>query len=586
MADPRDRAETPGRHRWDPSLLFESDDEWERACDEYEERVDALSFSAAVAENADALAAALQRRDDLLALGSRLHVYAVCHAWTDVTDEAARARVRRVERLGDERDAALQELESALRDAGRDRVDALFAERSDLAAYEHYVDDVFRRGAYALDPAVEAAVGDLAEGLDAPARTLRTISDRAFEPPTVTGPGGGEVRLTGAERVDALTHPDHDYRRRVYEAYRDALREHREVAAQAYADHVRSHAARARVRGYESPLAASLDGLIPPDAARALVEHLREHRGPFARRYERLRDRTDVDELRPWDLRAPLSDADSPEIPYDEAVEIVVDAVAPLGDDYQARLAEFLDGRQVDVYPAQHKRDVRGVVFGENGVEPFVLLNYESNLESLYLLAHELGHAMHYLLARAAQPTPYQRLSWHVGELPSFLHEVLLTDHLLDSDRVASEAALDVALGRLSPLAPARGAAFTHRVVDAVDGGDELAADDVDARHRETGRAFFDPVTYAAEDGHRWLTLNLDRDPFHAYWYLLGRTGALAAAERLRTGDLAAATYREFLRAGDSAYPTDLLATLGLDLESAAVADDAGEAYGRLLDAL
>lgn len=583
MSDARSREAAPDRYRWDLSALFESDREWERAFERYEERVDRLSFDERVADDPDALARALERRDDLRALGSRLGVYAECRAWMDVTDETARARVRRVERLDDRRDATFGELESALRAAGRDRVEVLVDERPDLDRYEHYLDDVFRRAAYALDPAAEAAVGDLGESLDAPARTLRAVADRAFEPPTVTAPDGDEVRLTKVARFEALAHPDREYRRRAYEAYRDALREHREVVAQAYVDHVRSHVARARVRGYESPLAASMDGLVPASALRTLVEGVRAHRDAFYGRYERLRDRTGVAELRPWDRRAPLTDHD-PEIPYDEATDVVVEAVAPLGDGYRDRLAEFLDARRVDVYPAEHKRDVPAVVFGSNGTPAFVHLNYAADLESLYLFAHELAHVMHYRLARAAQPPTYRRLSWHVGEVPSFVHELLLTDHLLASDRVADAAVLDVALRRLPPLAEARGAAFTRRVVADVEADAELAADDIDDYHRETGNAFFEPVRFTEGDGHGWLNLELDRDPFHAHWYLLGRTCALAVAGRLRRGDLDAETYREFLRAGDAAYPMDLLATLGLDLESGSVVETAAEEYGRLLD--
>jgi oligoendopeptidase F len=223
-------------------------------------------------------------------------------------------------------------------------------------------------------------------------------------------------------------------------------------------------------------------------------------------------------------------------------------------------------------------------MFGENGTEPFVFLNWDGRLESLFLFAHELAHAMHYLLAREAQPTAYARLSYEVAELPSFLNEVLLTEHLLASDRFDDGPVLDIALGRVPPLSPGRGAAFTRRVVTAVEAGEELTAEDITDHFRETGEAFFGPVTYGEGDGHGWLNLNLDRNPFHAVYYLLGRTAALAIARRLREGDLAAETYRAVLRAGDSAYPLELLETLDIDLESSSVVEAAGAEYGRLLD--
>lgn len=571
-------------HRWDASLLFDSVTDWEDACDRYEADVESFDVDESVAGDAESLRRALERRDDLVRRGSRLRVYAELRAFEDTGDEDAQARVRRVAALEAKRDAALESLTAAVREAGRDRVDALLADRDALATYDHYLDDVFRRGAYALESATEDALAELEESLDAPARTLRTLREQSFEPPTVQDPDGEDVVLSRARRNDALTHPDRGFRRRVYDAYREELRADRAVAARAYADHLRRHAAEADLRGYESVADADLDGLVPAAVRETLVSGVREE-SAFREPYERRREHVDGD-LRPWDLRAPLADATAPEIPYEDAVDLVVDAVAPLGDDYQDRLAAFLAGPHVDAFPREDKREIPAVMFGKDGTPAFVHLNYEGTLESLFLFAHELGHAMHYLLAREAQPDPYQRLSWYAGELPSFLHELLLARSLLDGDRVPDGAVLDTVLGRLTPVPAARGAAFTHRVVDDVQDGGAVTADDVDAHFRETGREFFAPATFTDADGHRWLALNLDREPFHAYYYAVGRTAALAAGARLREGALDAETYREFLRAGDSAYPVDLLTDVGVDLADDATVGAAAREYGRFVERL
>jgi oligoendopeptidase F len=222
-------------------------------------------------------------------------------------------------------------------------------------------------------------------------------------------------------------------------------------------------------------------------------------------------------------------------------------------------------------------------MFGSDGTPAYVFANYDRDLESLYFLAHELGHVVHYLLARAAQPPTYQRLGWYVGELPSFLGEVLLTHHLLDTDHVPDPVVLDTFLGRITPAPPARGAAFTHRLFDALADGDDLAAADVHDAWRDTGDAFLPPVTLTAADGHRWLALNLDRDPFHAYYYLVGRTCALALAADVADGSFDAVAYREFLRTGDSAYTSDLLDALALDLGSGSVVEAAASEFDRLV---
>lgn len=583
MTEYGSRSEVPERYRWDLSPLFADDDAWQAAYERYERRVSELSFDDADVESADALLAALETREELYLLDGRLWYYALCRSWTDVTDETAKGRLRRVRQLTDRRDGAFEELETALRQAGRESVEQLLAEQPALRRYEQYIDDIFRQGEYALDPTVEAAVAELSENLDAPSRILRAVDDRQFEPPTVTTPDGERRELTSINYRTELAHADREYRRQVYETYRDALVANREVVTQAYLEHVRSHVARADLRGYDSALAMAVDDLVPTGVIDTVVEGVRDH-DAFQFRYECLRERRDIDELRPWDVRAPLTDAE-PEIPYDEATELVVDAVEPLGQEYQTRLEQFLDGDHVDVYLTPDKLDAHpALACGSEGTEAFVLLNYRADLESLYFFAHELGHAMHYRQAREAQPRVHQRLSWEGSELPSFLNETLLTHHLIEETEISDAAVLDAFVRKLPLPAAARGVAFVRRVENASRNDEDLTAGDLDRLHREEQAAFLDSISFEEEDGALWLEHNLERDPYHPYLYLLGSTCALATARRLLDGTLAAETYLAFLRAGDSEYPMDLLEGLDLDVGTGGVVETAAEEYGRLVE--
>lgn len=583
MADAPAREDVPEAYRWDTTALYADAAAWRDARDRYERRIEAWDPESADLDDAETLAAHLERRDDLRRLGHELTIWAQLQAWTAVEDDEAQGRVRRVDALNSRRDAIVADLERGIRDLGEARVDALRDANPRLARWAHAVDDVFRRAAHALDPAAEDAVAALDESLDAPSRTLRTVAERAFDPPTVTGPDGDDVTLTPQARSAAMRHPDRDYRERVADAYRDARRENASVAAQAYLDHCRAHAARADLRDHPTPLSHTMDGHLSTDTLRGVVDAVRDHGETFARRVETVGDRNDLDELRPFDLRAPLRDAEAPEIPYDEATDLVLDSVRPLGDAYADTLADFLERGHVDVRPHEGKRPVPAAMFGSNGTPAYVFATYDGDLESLYFLAHELGHVVHYRLAREAQPPTYQRLGWYVGELPSFLAEVRLTHHLLDGDRVPDPVVLDTFLGRITPAPPARGAEFTHRLFDALADDEALDADAVCDVWRDTGDAFLPPVTFTQDDGHRWLNLSLDRDPFHAYYYLVGRTCALALAAGVADGSFDAAAYREFLRAGDSADTSDLLDRLDLDLGSGAVVEAAGSEFDRLV---
>lgn len=574
---------SPVSYEWDLSVLFEDNQQWQAAYDRYESRVSELSFDQSDIDDADSLLAALETRDDLYLLGSRIQHYALGRAWMDVTDDQAQARAHRVGPLNARRDAAFATLERAIREAGREHVEALLAETPALEQYEQYLDDVFRRGAYALDPATEAALSELREPLDAPSRILQTIQDRTFEPPTVTRPDGERRELTKLVYRGALAHPDRAYRREVYERYRDALADHREVVARSYVEHVRSRVARADLRGYDSAFDMEVEGLVPDEFVDILVTGV-HNRDPFQRRVEILRSELGIDPLAPWDLRAPLSDA-TPEIPYGDAVEYVLEAVEPLGDAYRRRLEEFLAEPRVDVAADETKRDVPAMAFGAEGSAAFVYLTYEADLESLYFFAHELGHVMHYLHAREEQPRVHQRLCSQVAEIPSFLHEVLVLDYLRRETGLPSGAVLDAFLRKLPIPAAPRGVEFVRRVEADVRAGDDIGPDRLDAYHRETQSSFHDGVRFREGDGPMWMANNLDRDPYHPYLYLIGSLGALAVNRRLREGELTTDTYLAFLQAGDAEYPMTLLEWLGLD-DPDTLVEAAGLEYEQFLKAI
>lgn len=588
MDTDRARDDVPEADRWNLDALYADDAAWEAAFDEFEAALDAFDADGAL-DDPGSFRAALERRDDLRERSSRLKIYANCRAWVDVEDDDAQEMVRRIHGTIPRRDAVVEEFETEMREAGRERVDDLLAAGSreagdagGLAAYEAYVDETFRRGRYRLGPAAEDALAAVDDALESPSRMLRTVRDRVYDPPTVETPDGDTVELTMRAYWEATAHPDRDYRRRAFEAMGAARRADRTVAAQAYADHLRSHAARADLRGYDDPLDAYLNGYFDEPAREGLLDGVREHRETFAGGYAALADRVDGDP-RPWDRRAPVTDGDaSVEIPFDDARDIVVEAVAPLGDAYQDRLAAFLDSDRVDVHPHAGKRAIGGAHFGSDGTPSYLFMNYLGGLPTVFLLAHEVAHAMHYLHARDGQPRAYRRISWEAGEIPSNVHEALVARHLLDGDRVPDAAVRAVARRRLSPLGYARDVAFARAATRAATGDGSLTADRLDDLYREHSNRLLAPIRFAEGDGWGWLGSFVDRAPMVPYLYVLGRVGALATAERLRAGDLDPETYRGFLAAGNSTPPARLLAE-ALDLElGGGVAAAAADAYADL----
>jgi len=209
-------------------------------------------------------------------------------------------------------------------------------------------------------------------------------------------------------------------------------------------------------------------------------------------------------------------------------------------------------------------------------------MNYLGDLPTVFLLAHEAAHAMHYQLVRDAQPRAHRRISRAVGEIPSNVHEVLLARHLLDGDRVPDAAVRAVVRRRLSPLGYARDLAVAADATRVATGDGSLSADRLDELSREHSNDLLAPIRFEPGDGWGWFGTFVDRDPMVPSLYVLGRVGALATVDRLLDGDLDPATYRGFLAAGNSAPPARLLADdLDLDLADGAAAA-AADAYAAL----
>ncbi|PSP78968.1 hypothetical protein BRC81_05695 [Halobacteriales archaeon QS_1_68_20] len=585
------RDEVPERYRWDLGRLFESPEDWDAEYDAVAGRVETLADRAdALAESdldGEALAAALSLRDELNRRRDVLWLCARLHVLQDTTDEDWRGRLSRYHSLKAEVDEAASAIEPAVQAAGRERVESLVASHDDLAQYDHLLDDVLRRADHTRSPGVERVLSQLQPSVEAPRRFLRTLKNRDFDPPTVETPDGEQRTVTAQTRERLLAHPDRAFRRRVYEAYDEALARNRHAHAQGFVDHLRSHARRAAVRNYDDALAMALGGTLPREVYDALAPTVRENLDPYHRRFDLLADHDGIENVRPWDVQRPLVDGERPEIPYDEAADLILAAVEPLSEAYQRRVRRILEADRVDVYETEHKQtEMKGASFAVPGGGPFVHLNYHDDLESLFLFAHELGHAVHQSLAAEAQPTVYGELPDHLGEIPSYCHETLLVEHLLATRGPAFRAHLvDAWLSHLSLFRAARWLTFVESVYDLLDDGEEPGADRLDDLYGEV-EAEFRPVAPDGPARRAWMRQALGRRPFAGYLYVLGISGGIAVARRLREGDLDPDAYRDFLSAGTSEYPVDLLARLDLDFASGDPVQRAVGVYGNFVDEL
>ena len=588
MPDNTLRKNIDSAKKWDPSAIFDSPAEWddELASLEGFDVPDEQTIKTPVE-----LASLLEEYDDLRRRCGRLWAYARVRSDEDTTDSTAQARLEKVNSPLGWLDAFASVLESRIRQFDEETL----VNAPVLEGYDHYIRDVFRRAGYTLKSDTREAVEQLQPVLDAPDSAFRTFMNGDYDAPTVERPDGESVTVSPNDRDQWLRHQNRNFRRAVHEAYCEAFDTAHDLLADAFGTAVDRNVRLADLRGYDSALEAALDedpagGIgqaFPTGAHHEMRRVIRENLDAYHRYYEAKRDHLGVDSLRPWDRYVSLVPGDGPEIPYERATELVINAVEPLGEAYQSRLRAYLENRRVDVY-ATEKKTSEGLAYtlGVFETDPYLLLNYKADLRSVFVLAHELGHAMHIQYANEHQPRMYSGFPRAISELPSNLHEVLLTNYLAESDdRILRTHGIDTALRRFEDMffRHALLATFTQQAHERAANGEPITPVWLDKTYANLLAEFQEPLSADEETGRTWVGDNQAHRTYGSYQYVLGRAGAHSVADRLENEDLLPETYRSFLQAGSSAYPMELLEDLGLDLTTSEPYENAITAFDEQL---
>ncbi|PSP20130.1 oligoendopeptidase F [Halobacteriales archaeon QH_10_67_13] len=590
MSSVRERSEIDERYKWDLEGLYASTEDWEAAVEEAQSRLEdlracegrAVADAASLLETLETYEAAMRAVEDVTA-------YARMRRDEDTRDGDRQAMASRAQSLRAEAQSAGSFLEPAIQGLDESRIEAFSETEPALEAYEQYFDDIRRRTAHTRSPEIEGLLAELSDVTSAPGDIYRLLSNADMAFPAVEDPDGEAVEITLSNFVSLQKDPDRAFRRRVYEAFYDEWETVRNAVAAAYRKNVTKDEKLAAARNYESARAAALDRPnVPPEVYDTLVETVRSNLDRLHRHAELKRESIGADELRMWDLYMPLAETESPEIGYEQAREHVTAAVEPLGERYQERLAAGLEDRWVDVYETPGKRS-GAYSGGTYDSQPYILMNYQDDVDSMYTLAHELGHSLHSELASGAQPYVYADYEIFLAEVASTVNETLLTRHLLETseDERLRRHVLNQALERFRSTLYRQTmfAEFEHRAHEMSAEGKPLTGDRLDELYRGLKSEYYEPAVIDDRIAREWMRIPHFYRSFYVYQYATGISAAVAIAERIREeGAPAAKRYREFLESGSRGYPLELLETVGVDMTEAAPIERALSVYGEYLE--
>ncbi|MBR5364631.1 MAG: oligoendopeptidase F [Clostridia bacterium] len=585
----RKRTEIPEEYKWQFTDLFASPEDWQAAYDACAAAIPSLTaLKGTLGQSAESLTKAY---DTVYAFQEKMSLvgsYAFLGKAIDGGDTASLARADKFEALSVKAGAALSFFEPELMAIPPEKLDE-FLGYAPLAKYAHIIADATRLRDHVLDEGSEKILAAVRRITATPSNTYKMFTNVEMKLPKIVGEDGQEAELTAGNFSVYRESGKKEVRDAAFKAMFGTYGDYKGTFASVYGGSVKQDNLFAALRGYPSARAASLaNANVPEKVYDALIEAIHDA-VPSMRKYLELRKKVlGLDTLDVYDLYCPMvADIDYP-MPYEEAKKIVLEAVKPLGKDYQAVIARAYRENWIDVYETPGKES-GAFSAGVYGVHPFVKLNYTDTLDDAFTLAHELGHAMHSYLSSEKQDFANHGYKLLVAEVASTVNEVLLTKYLLsvetDPKRRAYILNLFLEGFRTTVFRQTLFAEFEYKVHEAEQAGTPLTADFLCSLYEDLEAAYYPNAALRDEIRYEWSYIPHFYRAFYVYVYATGFCSAVYLASRIfETGD--AQSYLEFLSTGGSDYPINELKIAGVDLTSPAVVAGAMKEFDRTIDEL
>jgi oligoendopeptidase F len=590
MSSVPERSDIDPGYKWDLDSIFASEEDWEAAFEEAADLAEEVAtYEGQTTESPETLLELLELHESTMRTVATVTAYANLRSSEDTRNQEYQALKARAQSLSSDAKSAASFIEPELQELDREEVRAFVEDEPALAEYEHYFDDVLRMKPHTRSAEVEELLADLSEVTGAASDIYNMLSNADMEFPTVENPEGEGVEITQGNFTKLQKDPNREFRRDVYEAFYDRWADVRNAVGTSLKNSVKADVKLARARHYDTALESALDGPnVPVEVYDNLLETVRDNLGYLHRHAELKREALDVPDLQMWDLYMSLTGDEGPTVEYEDACDHIVRAVGPLGDAYQDRLADGLDSRWVDVYENRGKQS-GAFSSGTYDTQPFILMNYQDDIASMFTLAHELGHSLHSELAKEAQPWQYSGYDIFTAEVASTVNETLLTHHLLETveDDEFRMHVLDEYLERFRSTLYRQTmfADFELQIHEVAEDGGALTPDAFDELYGDLKAEFYDPAEVDDRIRREWMRIPHFYYGYYVYQYATGISAAVAIVERiLDEGEPAAADYRAALELGGREYPLDVLQTAGVDMTSPDPIESALGVYGDYLD--
>ncbi len=576
------RSEIKVEDTWKLEDIFATDDAWEKEFEEVKALIPNMAkYQGKLGESADMLYEALQTQDELTRRASILYTYAHMRYDQDTTNSSYQGLNDRIKTLYTQVASSLSFITPELLSIDEQKLKSFLQEKEELKLYEHALDEVNRQRPHVLSAEEEGLLAQASEVLGASSNTFGMLNNADLEFPSIKDENGDEVEITHGRYIRFLESEDRRVREEAFKAVYQTYGQFKNTFASTLSGTVKKDNFNARVRHYDSARHAALsNNNIPEEVYDNLVKTVNENLH-LLHRYVELRKKVlGVDELHMYDLYTPLVKDVKMEVTYEEAKQYILDGLTPLGEDYLNVLREGFENRWVDIHENKGKRS-GAYSSGTYGTNPYILMNWQNNVNNLFTLAHEFGHSVHSYYTRETQPYPYGDYSIFVAEVASTCNEALLNDYLLKTieDPKKRLYLLNHYLEgfRGTVFRQTMFAEFEHDIHVRAQNGEPLTPELLTNAYYELNKKYFgDGLHIDEEIGLEWARIPHFYYNYYVYQYATGFSAAAALSKQiLEEGEPAVERYIGFLKAGNSDYPINVLKKAGVDMATSQPIEEA-----------
>ena len=586
----KDRKDIDVKDTWNLESIYANNELWEEDYAALEK--DAAEFAklkGAIEADVSKIPAVLDAYYGLHRRLSKLSVYARMRFDQDTTDSTYQTMSAKIGTLGVKIGAASAFVEPEILSYSKEQLEAAEKENERTAYYGRKIEEMLRGQEHTLDAEKEellAAAGDMAE---APDDIFSVLMNADMKYPDIVLEDGTHLPLTNSTYISYMESPDRAVREGAFKTLYGQIASLKNTFAAIYRGNLKQAKFYAQSRKYSSARAMYLaDSNVPESVYDNLLSAVHEAL-PMMYRYVAVRKKVlGVDKLHMYDVYTPIVAAQNQTYEFEQAKQMVLEALKPMGEDYLSHAREGLENRWIDIYPNKGKKG-GAYSWGCYDSQPFILLNYTKNLDSVFTLIHEMGHSIHSYYSITAQDYAYSDYKIFVAEVASTCNECLLMHDLLkkttdkEQRKYLLNHYLDSFKGTL--FRQTMFAEFEKTAHDYCAQGKPLTAEASSQMYLELNQKYFGPDMEKDEEiAYEWMRIPHFYTPFYVYQYATGYSAAVAlSAKILKEGKPAVDAYMSFLKGGESKDPIDLLKMAGVDMTTEKPVADALALFGELV---